>query len=162
MTEIKQKKTLWIVYAYLIEVFLAGLVYLLIWQQEWLSPVTIFLDGSASSWATLSTVLLTSALGARLVFFSLNSGDFAAWLEWKKVGGIYSGAVLYAGLLFLMMTVTMFVLIYVKGTWLTEWGVFIGILGLINAITFAFLVHRLTRLQAKFNFEYKKEGGANK
>lgn len=145
-----------LIYAYGIEFLLAGLIYAALWQRDWLYSVTKFVDDSAASWATFFGVMLAGAMAARLVFFSLNSGDFSAWLEWKKVGGVFSGAFLFNLLLFLSATTISAVLIYVKGTWLTEFGVIAGILGLINSVTFALLVHRLGRLQAKFNYEFRK------
>lgn len=151
-----------VVYGYGMEFLLAGLVFGLLWQQGWLPDVSKFVDDSAGSWATFFGVMLAGAMAARLVFFSLNSGDFSAWLEWKKLGGVISGAFLFNLLLFLLVTATSIVLIYVKGTWLTKLGVLIGILGLINSVTFPLLVYRLTRLQAVFNFEFKKASEAEK
>ena len=151
MRNVKNKAIL-VVYGYAIEVFLAGLVFALLSQLGWLAAVSKFIDDSATSWATFFGVMLTGAMAARLVFFSLNSGDFSAWLEWKKLGGVISGAFLFNLLLFLVATVTSVVLIYVKGTWLTNSAVAIGILGLINSATFPVLVYRLSRLQATFDF----------
>ena len=151
-----------VAYGYGIELVLAGLVFALLWQRGWLAAVCKFVDDSAGSWATVFGVMLAGAMAARLVFFSLNSGDFSAWLEWKKLGGVISGAFLFNLILFLMVTVTSVVLIYVKGTWLTNLGVFVGVLGLINSATFPVLVYRLSRLQAVFNFEFKKATEAEK
>lgn len=154
-------KTL-VVYGYGIEFLLAGLSFALVWQRGWLAMVSKFVDDSAGSWATFFGVMLTGAMAARLVFFTLNSGDFSAWLEWKKLGGVISGVFVFNLLLFLMVTATSIVLIYVKGTWLTDLGVFVGILGLINSATFSMFVYRLSRLQAVFNFEFKKAKDAEK
>ena len=161
MTNQKNTKVL-VAYGYGIEFLLAGLVFALLWQCGWLTAVSKFVDDSAGSWATFFGVMLAGAMAARLVFFSLNSGDFSAWLEWKKLGGVISGAFLFNLLLFLVATATSVVLIYVKGTWLTHLGVLIGILGLINSATFPLLVYRLSRLQAVFNFEFKKAMEAEK
>jgi len=151
-----------VIWGYAIELLLASLVFGLLWQKGWLKSVNKFVDESASSWATFFGVMLAGAMAARLVFFSLNSGDFSAWLEWKKLGGVFSGAFLFNLLLFLAVTSTSVVLIYVKGTWLTQLGVLIGLLGLINSATFPLLVYRLSRLQALFNFEFKRAAEAEK
>ena len=151
-----------VVYGYGVEFLLAGLVFVLLWHRGWLAAVSKFADDSAASWATFFGVMLAGAMAARLVFFSLNSGDFSAWLEWKKIGGVISGVFLFNLLLFLVVVATSVVLIYVKGTWLTNLGVMVGILGLINSATFPVLVYRLSRLQAVFNFELKKAMEAEK
>ncbi len=161
MSSVKNTKAA-LVYGYGIEFLLAGLMFAVLRQRDWLNRVTKFVDDSAGSWATFFGVMLAGAMAARLVFFSLNSGDFSAWLEWKKLGGIFSGAFLFNLLLFLGVTATSVVLIYVKGTWLTKFGVLIGLLGLINSATFPLLVYRLSRLQAVFNFEFKKAMEAEK
>lgn len=109
------------------------------------------------SWATFFGLMLAGAMAARLVFFSLNTSDFSAWLEWKKLGGVISGAFLFNVLLFIIVTATNVVLVYVKNTGLTKMGIFVDILGLINSATFALLIYRLSRLQAVFNFEFRKE-----
>lgn len=148
--------------SYLAEVLLAGLIYSILWQVGWLNKAGAFLESSAGSWAVVFGIMLTSALAARLIFFTLNNGDFGAWLEWKKVGGIYSGAFMFAVLLFLSVTITAILLIYVKNTWFTKFGIFIVTFGLINSVTFSILIYRLTRLQSLFNFELKKVTEAEK
>jgi len=161
MNSAKRIKTL-VVYGYGIELVLAVLSYATIWKLDWLKLATKFLDDSAGSWATFFGLVLAGAMAARLVFFSLNTSDFSAWLEWKKLGGIVSGAFLFNLLLFLGVTATCVTLTYLKGTWLTTIGVLIGILGLINCLTFPLFVHRLSRLQAVFNYEFKRAIEAEK
>ena len=161
MSDAKTMKAL-VLYGYGIEFLLAGLVFVLVWQGGWLDSVYKFADNSAGSWATFFGVMLAGAFAARLVFFGLNTGDFSSWLEWKKLGGVYAGAFLFNVLLFLVATSINVVLVYVKGTWFTVIGVFVSVLALINSVTFPLLVYRLTRLQAVFNFEFKRALEAEK
>jgi hypothetical protein len=161
MTASKNTK-LMVVYGYGVEFLLAGLVFVLVWQCDWLVSVSKFVDNSAESWATFFGLMLAGAMAAQLVFLGLNTGEFSAWLEWKKLGGTFSGVFLFNLLLFFLVTATCTVLIYFKGTCLTTFGVFLGILGLINSTTFALFVYRLSRLQSLFSFEFKKSTEAEK
>ncbi len=151
-----------VVYGYSIEFMLVGLIFVILWQRGWVRSVSEFIDQSAAAWTTLFGLFCAGAMAARLVFFSLNSGDFGAWLEWKKLGSMISAVFLFNLLLFLLVTAVNIVLIYVKGTWLSKLGIFVGILGFVNSITFSFFVHRLSRLQAVFNLEFKKAIGDGK
>jgi hypothetical protein len=157
-----QKIKFFLIYGYGVELLIAGLGLIALLSNEWLGTVAKFIDNSAGSWTMLFGVMLAGAMAARLVFFSLNTGDFSAWLEWKKLGGVVAGVFLYNLLLFLAVTVISVVLIYVKGTWLSYIGVLLIILGLINSITFSVFVFGLSRVQAFFNFEFKKETEAEK
>jgi len=155
MIKTKTAKVL-VPYGYIIEFVVAALVFVALWQLGWLASVRRFTDDSAVSWATVFGMMFAGAMAARLVFFNLNSGDFGAWLEWKGLNGLFSCGFLFNVLLFLILTVTNVVIVYVKGTWLTYFGVFMGVLGLINSVTFPFLIYQLSRLQAVFNLEFKK------
>lgn len=145
-----------VIYGYAIEVVLAGLVSLVLWQNGSGASAVKFLESCAANWAAIFGVMLAGGMAARLVFFSLNSGDFSAWLEWKKVGGIVAGVFLSNLLTFLVLAVLSVVLIFVKGTWLSYFSIFGFSYGLINSVTFPIFVYRLGRLQAVFNLEYKK------
>lgn len=150
------KIKLLVIYGYAIEAALSVLVSLVLWQNGLGAPAINFLESSAANWATIFGVMLAGGMAARLVFFSLNNGDFSAWLEWKKVGGIVAGVFLSNLLTFLVLAVLSVVLIFVKGTWLSYFSIFGFAYGLINSLTFPIFVYRLGRLQAVFNLEYKK------
>lgn len=113
-----------VIYGYGIEAILAGLLSFFIWQNGFGESVVKFIEASASSSAVIFGLMLTGAMAARLIFFSLNSGDFSAWLEWKKVGGIISGVFLLNLLTFLILTFGSVTLIYVKGSWLSYAAIF--------------------------------------
>ena len=161
MSLLGNRKTL-VVYGYGIEILLSGLVYLLLWIQGWFVSASQFLEQSAGYFLTFFGILLAGAMAARLVFFTLNSGDFSSWLEWKKVGGIISGAFLFNVLLFTAATISSLILVSCKGTWFTSVTLFVAILGIVNSLTFPLFVYSINRLQAKFNFEFKKATEAEK
>ncbi len=154
MTAAKIK--LLVLYGYGIEAILAGLSSFVIWQNGFGESVVKFIEASASSCAVIFGIMLTGGMAARLSFFSLNSGDFSAWLEWKKFGGIVAGVFLSNLLTFLVLTIASVVLVYVKGSWLSYAAIFGFLYGIINAVTFPIFVYRLGRLQAVFNLEYKR------
>lgn len=151
-----------VIYGYGIEAVLAGLVSIFIWQNGFGGSVVKFIEASASSWAVIFGIMLTGGMAARLIFFSLNSGDFSTWLEWKKFGGIVAGVFLSNLLTFLVLTIVSVVLVYLKGSWLSYAAIFGFVYGMINAVTFPIFVYRLGRLQAVFNLEYKKAIEAEK
>lgn len=156
MTSFKQAKNSAII-AYTLEALLAVGVVFLLWWWDLLLKCVASVEQTAGPWATFFGVMLAGAMAARLVLFNLNSGDFSSWLEWKKVGGIYSAVFLFNLLLFLLVTVLNVFLISIKGTWLSFGAVFGIIFGLINSLSFPVFVYHLCRLQAKFNFEFKRE-----
>lgn len=148
------------VYGYGIELLLAVLLFACIQIYGKLDAIAGFLDATAGAWTTVFGFLLAGAMAARLIFFSLNTGDFSAWLEWRKVGGVITGVFLFNLLFFLIVTAVSIALINLKGTWLSKVAVLLFIYGIANAITFQVFVYRLIRLQAIFNLELRraKEG----
>lgn len=151
-----------VVYGYAIELFLTLMVEALIWLQDWADSAARFVDESAGFWMTLFLAVFAGAMAARLVFFSLNTGDFSAWLEWKGIGGVVAGVFVFNLILFFIVAFLFILLSYLKGTWLSHLGVFALILGLINCVTFPMFVYRLSRLQALFNYHLKQENEAKK
>jgi len=144
------------IYGYFVEAILAVALFWCAHVYGKLDVVVAFLDSTAGAWATVFGIMLGGAMAARLVFFSLNSSDFAAWLEWRKVGGVVAGTFLFNLLFFLGATVVNIVLIYLKGTSLSKVAVFVVIYGVLNSFTFSVFVCRLGRLHALFNLELRK------
>lgn len=143
-------------WGYVSELLLAGLLVIFLNAAGWLVPVEGFLEESASSWAAIFGVMLAGAMAARHAFFSVGSNEFGAWLEWKKLGGVFSAGLWSYASLFLVASAICVVLIRVKGTWLSSVGTFFAVLGMLGFFTFSHLVHKLFRLQSVFNLEHRR------
>jgi hypothetical protein len=144
------------IYGYFVEVILAVAILWCAHVYGKIEVIVRFLESSAGAWATIFGIMLGGAMAARLVFFSLNSSDFAAWLEWRNVGGIVAGTFLFNLLFFFCAAVVSVALVYLKGTTLSKVALFLVIYGVLNAFTFSVFVYRLGRLHALFNLELRK------
>ena len=151
-----------VIYGYAIELIFAVLIEFLVWMQGWADLVAHFIDKSASLWMTVFIAMLAGAMAARLVFFSLNSGDFSAWLEWRGLSGIVARAFVFNLILFFLVVCHCIAIVYIQGTWISHFGVFTLTLGLINFVTFSLFVYGLSRLQSLFNYQFKKESESKK
>jgi hypothetical protein len=151
-------KTLWLVfYGYGIEFVLAGVLSLLTWLLGLLPKALELIEVSALPAAAFFGVLLAAAFAAWLILFGFNAGEFGAWLEWKRLNGIFSGAFLFNALLFLIASIVAIFVSFRKDTWVTNAALYLFILGVINAVTLSLLIYRLSRLQGLFNFELTRE-----
>lgn len=152
------KNILIILWAYLIEVILAGLIYgfsFLLWDFD---QIASFFISTADSWVTKFTaIMLTGSIAFFWTFYSRSDTDFAKWLYQKKAFNTYLRAFLTAIAVFLVTTIA-FVITQITQNEIAaviSGGLFI--LSVVNVYSFFKNIVGIMKLNIVFNIKLDQE-----
>ncbi|MFH1985625.1 MAG: hypothetical protein ABIL58_27640 [Pseudomonadota bacterium] len=152
------KNRLVILWAYLSEVILAGLLYSLSFWLWDFDQIASFFISTADSWATKFTaIMLAGSIAFFWTFYSRSDSDFAKWLYQKKAFNNYLRAFLTAIAVFLVTTIAFGItqITQSKSAAAISGGLFI--LSVINVFSFFKNIVDIMRLNIAFNIELDKE-----
>lgn len=145
-----------ILWAYLVEVILTGLLYglsFLLWDFEKIAGFFIKVSGSTN----FTAIMLASSIAFFWTFYSHSNTDFAKWLYQKKVFPTYLRAFLSAIAIFLLTTMAFIV---TQATQSKVAAVIFGglfILSMINVFSFFKNIVDIMKLNITFNIMLDQE-----
>jgi hypothetical protein len=147
-----------IIWAYLVEVILTGLVYALIFLIWDYDRIAGFFIKTADSWVTkFTTIMLAGSIAFFWTFYSHSNTDFAKWLYYKKAFNTYLRAFLTAIAIFMVTTIG---LIITQTTQNKSTAVVCGgllILSAINVVSFFKNIVGIIKLNIVFNTKVDQE-----
>lgn len=102
-----------IVWGYLVELMLSGLLYAGAWWLWGFSAIHAFIEKTASEWAALTGTLFAASLAIWLTFVNIRATSFGDYLDRQRAVGVYSAAFVTAMVVHLAATIC---LITAKGS----------------------------------------------
>lgn len=143
-----------LLWCYAIEFTLAAAVYVLILTVGLEGKCLLLLSKSSNHLVGLFGLMLGVAFGGWAMFATFNSGEFGAWLQWKKMTGIFSGAFFVHAMVFALAAVCVAIEPLVVNLWFSRLSLILTMIGTVNVLTLSILFLQLVLLQALFNNKF--------
>jgi hypothetical protein len=152
------KNKLLILWAYLVEVILAGLAYgliFLIWDFDQLAD---FFIKTSDSWGTkFIAIMLAGSIAFFWTFYSHSNTDFAKWLYQKQAFNTYLRAFLTAIAVLLVTTIALVITPIAKNKLVAVISGGLLILSAINIFSFFKNIVDIIKLNIVFNIKLEQE-----